>query len=155
MTEPVFDAVLQPNRPLPGNRALYVIGFLAAVSFVVSVTLVYLGAWPVTPFFGLDIAGLAYAFHIVRRRARRAERITLTPEQFTLREFDEVGRETNSDGLSTAWLRVDHHDPERLGHELAVRNARRRLVIGRFLGADERASLADALRDAIRRLRGF
>jgi uncharacterized membrane protein len=151
----VFEAVLQPNRPLSGKWAAYVLAGIALISFLVSISFVLRGAWPVTPFFGLDVALLAWAFRVTARRARRAERITLTPEQFTVRDFDEAGQERARDSLSTPWLHVEHHDPERLGGELAVANARRRLVIGKFLGPDERASLADALRGAISRLRGF
>jgi uncharacterized membrane protein len=50
-------------------------------------------------------------------------------------------------------LRVDHDDPELLGAELALIWHGRRWVVGSFLGAEERATLADALRHALREAR--
>ena len=153
--EPMFDALLQPNRPLAPRGAFYVLGAVAALSFVISVSLVLQGAWPVTPFFGADVGILFWAFAVVARRSRRAERVTLNTENFTQRHYDENGCERESHSLPSAWLRVEHDDPDRLGHELAVASRNHRLIVGRFLGADERASLADALRAALSKLRHF
>jgi uncharacterized membrane protein len=51
--------------------------------------------------------------------------------------------------LNPYWLHVEHHDPEHVGAELALVSRGKRWVVGRFLGAGERASLADALRAAL------
>ena len=47
--------------------------FIVAVGFslFISVGFFAVGAWPVLGFFGLDILGLYWAFHIVRKRAER------------------------------------------------------------------------------------
>jgi uncharacterized membrane protein len=55
--------------------------------------------------------------------------------------------------LNPYWLRVDHDDPERIGCELALVSRDKRWVVGSFLGAEERASLAEALRRALREAR--
>ena len=51
--------------------------------------------------------------------------------------------------LNPYWLRVEHDDPERTGAPLALVSHGKRLTVGAFLGADERANLATALRAAL------
>jgi uncharacterized membrane protein len=147
-----FDAVLAPNRPLPPIGLFLVLAGIGGISFVSGVLFVLHGAWPVTPFFGADVALLAWALHATTRESRRRERLTLTAERLVVRRTDPKGKETTLEA-NPYWLRVDHDDPERLGHELALVSQGKRLVVGKFLGADERASLAEALRAALREAR--
>ena len=147
-----FDAVLAPNRPLPPLGLFLVLACIGGISFVSGVLFVLHGAWPVTPFFGADVALLAWALHVTTREARRRERLILTADRFVVQRTDPKGKETIVEA-SPYWLRVDHDDPERLGHELALVSHGTRLVVGKFLGADERASLASALRAALREAR--
>ena len=147
-----FDAVLSPNRPLPPLGLFFVLSGIGAISFVCGVLFVLQGAWPVTPFFGADVALLTWALHASARAARRCERLTLTTDTFTVRRIDSKGKEPVVEA-NPYWLGVDHDDPERLGRELALVSHGKRLVVGKFLGADERAALADALRNALRAAR--
>jgi len=147
-----FDAVLAPNRPLPPFGLFLVLAGIGGISFVSGVLFVLHGAWPVTPFFGADVALLAWALHVTAREARRRERLTLTADRFVVQRIDPKGKETIVEA-NPYWLRVDHDDPERMGRELALVGHGTRLVVGKFLGADERASLASALRAALREAR--
>jgi uncharacterized membrane protein len=147
-----FDAVLEPNRPLgPGALAL-VIGFVAAVSFAAGIMFALHGAWPVTPFFGGDVALLAWAMRASMRASRRRERLVLTRETLLIERIGARG-ETRREEINPYWLRVDHEDPELLGADLALVSRGRRWIVGSFLGAQERAHLADALRHALRQAR--
>lgn len=151
--ERVFlDVMLQPNRPLLPLGLFLVLAAIAGISFICGVMFVLRGAWPVTPFFGADVALLAWALHVSTREARRREHLILTSGKFILRHVDPRGRETVIEA-NPYWLRVDHDDPERLGAELALVSKGERLVVGKFLGADERASLADVLRHALQAAR--
>ncbi len=147
-----FDAVLTPNRPLPPFGLFLVLAGIGGISFVSGVLFILHGAWPVTPFFGADVALLAWAVHVTTRESRWRERLTLTAERFIVQRTDPKGKETILEA-NPYWLRVDHDDPERVGHELALVSHGTRLVVGKFLGADERASLAIALRAALREAR--
>jgi uncharacterized membrane protein len=148
----VFDAILEPNHPLGMKGLSIVIGLVAGLSFLSGVMFVLRGAWPVTPFFGADVLLLGWALRANARASHKRERVLLTPEKLVVRRFSERGRET-SEEINPYWLRVDHDDPERMGAELALVEHGRRVVIGSFLGADERAALADALRQALREAR--
>lgn len=147
-----FDAVLAPNRPLPPVGLFLVLAGIGSLSFICGVLFVLKGAWPVTPFFGADVALLAWALHASTRESRKRERLTLTVEKLVVRRTDAKGKETILEA-NPYWLNVEHDDPDRLGRELALVSHGRRLVVGKFLGADERASLADALRAALREAR--
>jgi uncharacterized membrane protein len=148
MARVIFDAVLEPNRPLGAKGLALVIGFVALVSFVTGIMFALRGAWPVTPFFGADVALLAFAMNASVKAARRRERLILTSERLLIERISPNGLSRREE-INPYWLRVDHEDPELLGAELALVSRGRRWIVGSFLGAEERASLAEALRRAL------
>jgi uncharacterized membrane protein len=155
MDRVLFDAVLEPNRPLQPTGRILLLAFVALVSLVTGVVFTLNGAWPVTPFFGADVALLALALHVSVRASRRRERLTLTPRKLLIERISPNGLSRREE-LNPYWLRVDHDDPELVGCELALVSRGRRWVVGSFLGAEERASLAQALRSALNEARlGF
>jgi uncharacterized membrane protein len=147
-----FDAVLEPNRPLHRKGRAILLGFVALVSCIAAFVFTLNGAWPVTPFFGADVALLALAMHISVRASRRRERLTLTSQKLLIERISANGASRREE-LNPYWLRVEHEDPELMGCELALVSRGRRWVVGSFLGAEERASLAQALRGALREAR--
>ena len=152
MTRVFFDAVIEPNRPLGPKGLAAVIGFVAVMSFVAGVVFVLKGAWPVTPFLGADVLLLTWAMRASVRASRRREHLILTSETLIIERIAANGHARREE-LNPYWLRVDHEDPERLGCELALVSRGKRWVVGSFLGAEERASLAEALRRALREAR--
>jgi uncharacterized membrane protein len=147
-----FDAVLEPNRPLGAKGHALVLGFVALISLITGTLFALYGAWPVTPFFGADIALLALAMHVSVRASRRRERLTLTAQSLLIERISPNGA-SRREVINPYWLRVDHEDPELMGCELALVSRGRRWIVGSFLGAEERASLAEALRRALREAR--
>jgi uncharacterized membrane protein len=149
-----FDAIVQPNRPLgPGGLAL-VIGFVGVISFVAGVLFALRGAWPVTPFFGADVLLLALALRASVRASRKHEHLVLTSDALVIERTSAKG-EIKREEINPYWLRVDHDDPELMGADLTLVSGQRRWIVGSFLGAEERASLADALRKALRAARSY
>jgi uncharacterized membrane protein len=143
-----FDAVLEPNRPLGVKGHAVVLGFVALVSLIAGTLFALQGAWPVTPFFGADVALLALALNASVRASRRRERLTLTAQRLLIERISPNGAARREE-LNPYWLRVDHEDPELMGCELALVSRGRRWIVGSFLGAEERATLAAALRRAL------
>jgi uncharacterized membrane protein len=152
MSRVFFNAVIEPNRPLGPKGLAAVVGFIAAMSFAAGVVFVLKGAWPVTPFLGADVLLVAWAMRASVRASRRREHLILTSEALIIEHIAANGRARRQE-LNPYWLRVDHDDPERLGCELALVSRGKRWVVGSFLGAEERASLAEALRRALREAR--
>ena len=114
MDRVVFDAVLEPNRPLSAKGQLLLLGFVALVSLVTGTLFALHGAWPVTPFFGADVALLALAMHISVRASKRRERLTLTSERLLIERIGPNGAARREE-INPDWLRVDHQDPELVG----------------------------------------
>jgi uncharacterized membrane protein len=143
-----FDAIIEPNKPLAPRALAIVIGFVAFVSFCAGILFTLRGAWPVTPFFGLDVLLLAWALRASVRASRRREHLVLTREKLLIERHGARG-EVHREEINPYWLRVDHDDPELLGAELALVSRGRRWIVGSFLGAEERTNLAEALRRAL------
>src|SRR5262249_35892285 len=148
MNRVFFDAVIEPNRPLSPRGIALVLGFVAAFSFIAGVMFILHGAWPVTPFLGADVALLAWAMHASVRASKRREHLILTRDALLIERIG-VNGQARREEINPYWLRVDHDDPELLGCELALVSRGRRWIVGSFLGAEERKSLADALRNAL------
>ena len=149
-----FDATLEPNRPLGPRGLALVIGLVALVSFCAGILFTLRGAWPVTPFFGADLLLLAWAMRASVRSSRRRERLVLTDEKLLIERHGARG-EVRREEINPYWLRVDHEDPELVGSELALVSRGRRWIVGSFLGAEERANLAAALRHTLCDARKF
>ena len=86
------------------------------------------------------------------RASRQREHLILTSDLLVIERFSPKG-ELKREEINPYWLKVEHEDPELLGAELALVLRGQRWVVGTFLGAEERAGLADALRRALREAR--
>ena len=148
----LFDAVLTPHRSLPPAGFRLVIGALSALACLAGAVFFLLGAWPVLGFFGLDIALLAWCFHVNYRQGRRRERLLLTPDALTVERMSPAGR-VEQVRLPPWWLRVEiDRSGERPG-PLTLATHGRRETVGAFLAPWERVEVAEALRQALAPLR--
>ena len=155
MSERIFlDAKLEPNRPLAPLGLVLVIGLAALVSFWAGIVFALCGAWLVTPFFGADALLLVWAMRASVRSSMRREHLVLTNERLLIERHGARG-DVWREEINPYWLRVDHDDPQLVGAELALVSRGRRWIVGSFLGAQERAKLAAALRHALRDARNF
>lgn len=144
----LFDAVLYPNRSLPGS------GFAVVMSIVVAANLLFgtyfyaLGAWPVIGFCGLDILAVWLAFRLSYRQGRLRERVRITEDEMWVARVLPSGHETRW-RLQPYWTRVSIERP--IGHESQVRVTSKggTLILGAFLAPEERGRFADALSGAL------
>ncbi len=149
---PVFERVLLPHRSLPprGFRTMMLV--LGLVSLAVGIGFVSIGAWPVTGFFGLDVALIYLAFRLNYRSARRSEILRLAGDAFTVERISVRGNRCVW-RFQPFWLRVvlEEHDADR--NRLFVASHGRLLAIGDFLPPPARRELAATIRDALSRWR--
>src|ERR1700748_1129894 len=145
--EPVlFSALLTPHRSLNRTGFVLVMTFLSVVSFATGIAFLIMGAWPVFGFLGLDVLVIYIAFKINFGRARAREEITVTPSELRVRRGSPRGR-GGGWGRNPLWVRLDEVTHEEFGTERIYLISRgRRLSVGGFLGAEEKASFAKALR---------
>jgi uncharacterized membrane protein len=145
--EPVlFSAQLAPHRSLDRTGFVLVMTFLSVISFATGIAFLIMGAWPVFGFLGLDVLAIYIAFKINFGRARAREEITVTPSELRVRRISHRGQVVEW-VLNPLWVRLDEVTHEEFGTErLYLISRGRRVSIGSFLGPDEKASFAKALR---------
>src|SRR5215472_16304645 len=122
--EPVlFSALLKPHRSLNRTGFVLVMAFLSAISFA---------------------TGIAFKINFGRARAR--EEITVTPSELRVRRISHRGHRVEW-VLNPLWVRLDEVTHQEFGTERIYLISRgRRVSVGSFLGPDEKASFAKALR---------
>jgi uncharacterized membrane protein len=145
--EPVlFSVRLTPHRSLNRTGFVLVMTFLSVISFATGVAFLMMGAWPVFGFLGLDVLAIYIAFKINFGRARAREEITVTPSELRIRRVSHRGNVVEWT-FNPLWVRLDEVVHEEFGTERIYLISRgRRLSVGNFLGAEEKASFAKALR---------
>ena len=155
LAEPVFfDAVSRPNPPLSPRALLFILIAVGAINFAFGVGFMLRGAWPITPFLGADVALLAWAFRSSRRAASRREHVTLTPSELRVARHPVRGRPTEI-ALNPYWVRVSLEEDIRPARKLMLTSHGRSIQLGAFLAPADRASLAEALKAALRAARDF
>ena len=149
----LFSALLTPHRSLNRTGFLVLMGFVSAISFAAGIAFWLMGAWPVFGFFSLDLLAIYWAFRINFRHARAIEEIRVTPSELRLRRVSHRGHAVEF-VLNPLWVQLDQEIHDEYGVEkLYLRSRGRRLVIGSFLGPNEKASFAKALNAALQAAR--
>ncbi len=147
-----LDTVLAPHRSLPPAGFAAIMAIFGGISFIAGIFFVLHGAWPVMGFFGLDVGLIYLAFRINYRSARRAERIRLLSDALTVDRLGVRG-ERRSWRFQPYWLRVILEEKGDDSNRLIITSHGRSLVLGSFLGAGERRSVAALIEDALARWR--
>ena len=148
----IFDAELAPNRSLGRAGFIAVMAGVIVISVGLGVFFLLQGAWPVLGFFGLDIALLAWCFHVNYRQGRRRERLRLTPDALTVERMSPAGR-VEQVRLPPWWLRVEIDQSGERPGPLTLATHGQRETVGAFLAPWERVEVAEALRQALAPLR--
>lgn len=133
-----FRAVLTPYRSLSPSGFLFLMTAIGVVSFVVGFAFLWIGAWPVLGFLGLDVALIYWAFKQNYRDGATSETIEVTPKQVRLTRYDAAGNASAMD-FNTYWVRL----------ALDERSDGRSILS--LVARGERVRFADFLSDAERR----
>ena len=143
MDSPPFVRFWVPNRSLGIRGRRWVFGAFAATTLVVSAFAVAIGAWPVMPFAGLELAGLALAFRVLAQHDADFERLEVgeTEVRWEARDAHSLTRFV----AHRPWARVLVRDSG--AHcTLCLAYAGRTVPLGRLLSDEGRRSLAESLR---------
>jgi uncharacterized membrane protein len=151
--EELFSARMTPHRSLNHTGFLVLMAFVSVVSFAAGLAFLLMGAWPVLGFFGLDVIAIYWAFRIYFRRAQASEEIRLTGSELYVRRISHRGHVMEF-AFNPLWVQLDRQAHAEFGVErLYLVSKGRRIAIGGFLGADEKASFANALMAALQTAR--
>jgi uncharacterized membrane protein len=143
-----YRAELKPHRSLPPRGFAIVMAILAGMSFLIGIGFVLRGAWPVTPFFGLDVGLVYFAFRLSYRSARQREHLRLTEDALTLERVDVYGKRTGW-RFQPVWLRVNFEERDDESNRLSLASHGKSVTVGAFLGPAERRNVAFSLKDAL------
>ncbi|MBM3542188.1 MAG: DUF2244 domain-containing protein [Alphaproteobacteria bacterium] len=153
MSEPAqLDVVLTPHRSLGPRGFLVLMAGVSLACFAGGAVFAHFGAWPVVGFFGLDVALVYLAFRASYRSALHRETLRLTPDALQVERIEPSGA-VRRWTFQPYWLRVDLEQMPGRASVLRLASHGRSLVVGAFLSAEERASLARALKAALERAR--
>ena len=142
---PLFlDRRMSPRRALSPRGLFVLMAVLLLWNALVCGFLLLIGAWPVPFFLGLDVAGVAIAFAVSNRRARRGERVSVSAEAVTV----ERGEGAVVWTAPPAWTQV-LTPPAGSRAPLRLSASGRSVAIGAALGAAERRRFAQALQHAV------
>ncbi|HQR52186.1 MAG TPA: DUF2244 domain-containing protein [Burkholderiales bacterium] len=127
--------VAHRNDSLSRSDRHRVFCFIFGVSILIALAFTAMGAWPVLPFAGLEMAVLYAAFRYVDRHASDYECLEIDGDRvrIEIREGSDVQRVE----LNRHWAQVVMH--EKAGRRwLALRSHGREVEFGRHLTNDER-----------------
>ncbi len=149
----LFSALLTPHRSLNRTGFLVLMAFVSLVSFGAGLVFLSIGAWPVLGFFGLDVVAIYWAFRLNFRHAKASEEISVTPCELRVRRVSHRGHAVEW-VLNPLWVQLDQKIDAEFGIEkLYLLSKGRRVSVASFLGPDEKASFASALRAALQAAR--
>lgn len=143
-----FSLIARRNNSLSSSGRFLVLGSLILVSLTISLGFAVHGAWPVLPFWGLEMAGLYLAFRQVERHAQDFERISIRGDQVLIEKHE--ARRSRCYEFNRCWARLVVEPPAQGRHaRVALRSHGREVEFGRHLTDDQRLALAQALRQEL------
>jgi uncharacterized membrane protein len=145
----VFRARLTPHRSLGRKGHIVLFSFIVGVSILLSIPFYLLGALPIVGFFGLDVVMLIVAFRMSHQRGRAYEELILTPIELMYRRMTWRGR-LSEYKFNPLWVKLTREEHAEYGTQsIALVEGKRFVVMGAFLGAEEKADFAGALKEAL------
>ena len=143
---PPYVHLSVPNRSLGPIGRRWVLGVIAATALGIAACAAAIGAWPVMPFAGLEVAFVALAFRIVQRHDADFERLEIGEHEVRVeaREAHCVTRFV----ANRAWARVVVRD-RGMRCTLRLTYRGKSEPLGRLMSDEGRRALAQRLRGRI------
>ena len=143
-----FSKELRPRRsPLPQTVRCLVIVSIGLV-FLIGLIFVYIGAWPVFGFLGLELITLNALVFYHYHQGFIVEHIVITENNLSVVRTAPFGQK-HTWTFKRHWLLVNLQDNDSKRSHLELRSHGRAILIGSFLTPGERINLATWLRDAL------
>ncbi len=145
-----WSVTLTPHRSLGRQGFMMLFGIVVAVNLMIAIFFYILKAWPVFGFLGLDVALVWFAFRANEKSAKQSERILIEGDDLRLIR-QRPKKPVQEKSFNRRWTKVllEYDDAREMVGRLFLVSRGERTEIASFLGADERQSLAEALKAAI------
>ena len=145
-----WSVTLTPHRSLGRQGFMVLFGLVVALNLLIAIFFFILKAWPVFGFLGLDVALVWFAFRASEKSAKQSERILIEGDDVRL--IKQLPKSpTQEKSFNRRWTKVllEYDEAREMVGRLFLVSRGERTEIASFLGADERQSLAEALKAAI------
>ena len=146
MALPPYVLHTVPNRSLGREGRRWFLGTIGATTFLVAGAAAAIGAWPVMPFAGVEIALLVIAFRVVARHDADFERLEVGEHEVRLESRHALA--VTSFVAHRPWARVIVRS-RGYRFTLGLAYAGRVVPLGRLLSDEGRRKLAQELRGRI------
>ena len=142
----LWSVTLTPHRSLNRNGFLVLFGLVVFINAVMAIFFLFLKAWPVFGFLGVDVALVWFAFRASENSARQSERIVIEGDDLRLIKSSPKG-DAVEQSFNRRWTRVqlEYDEAREIVGRLFLVSRGKHTEIASFLGADERRSLANEL----------
>lgn len=149
-TATACTVVCTPNKSMNWRQTKLFLALVIAWNLMIAIGLLLAGAWPILPFMGLEIGGLAGALYYVQWKLSHREVIRIGATEVQL----EYGMHWPK--FRYCWPRDQVRVALREGDSafkppelvIGAKDARRQLIVGRNLNQDDLKKLANLLKDA-------
>jgi uncharacterized membrane protein len=143
---PPFVFLSRPNRSLGPAARRWVLLAIAATPIGLAVAAAAIGAWPIMPFAGLEVAVLALAFRVLGSHDADFERLEIGDHEVTV-EARDAAKHTRF-VAHRQWARLVLRERGRRC-TLGLAYAGRTVQLGRMLSDEGRRQLAENLRSRL------
>jgi uncharacterized membrane protein len=150
--DPLLEAEIRPNFSVNPRLTRWVFILFAAACATIGISFWLVGAGPVIFFTGLEIVLVYVALRVSLRHAGTLEALRLTGAALTVHRVEPSGASRTTE-LQSYWLKISVDGPRGWGSMLTLRSKDLAVEVGSFLTKHERLQLADALTDALHRLK--
>ena len=142
--------VAEPNRSASWQANKMVLMAMCAVSGTIAVGFAALGAWPILPFAGLEMAALGSALYYVCWKLRYRHVITLDHDLVRIQKGHYHPRQQWQFPRAKTALSVVPENHPWDGPDITVYSQGESVLLGDFLNRDERLQLLALLREDLR-----
>jgi uncharacterized membrane protein len=145
----IFAARIRPHRSLNQQNYRLLLMIFCGAAFFTTLPFLFLGAWPVVGFMGLDVLLFWWAFRVNFRDARAYEDVSVTPLELRLAKVSPRGERAEW-SWNPIWVRLVREEDEDYGvTRVALVSREREVEVAGFLGPDARAEFAAGLARAL------
>lgn len=145
----IFTTRLTPHRSLSPEAFRWFMVIFCGFNIVLAFPFLFMGAWPVAGFFGVNALAVFLAFKASYRSARRYETVDVTPLELVVAKVSEQGRR-HERRFNPTWVRLEEQRHAEFGTErVALVSRGESLEIGGFLGPEQKHALARQLAGAL------
>lgn len=140
--------VSHPNHSLSVSGAQLLFFIAAVVASVIALAFTLLGAWPVIPFTGIELAILLWALRRCEKHADDFERITLEAGRLTVET--RKGALIERHEFHPYWAQVQYiRTADQQDQRLQIRSHGKAVEIGILLAEEQKTALAKELKQAL------